>query len=138
MNAAAPRPSRARPSRARAPQQSEEFIQQAVIRWFERNYPEDAIALHHSPNGGARSLKTGVKMKLAGTRRGFPDLLFPQRRGEFAGLALELKAEGGRISPEQLGWLDFFAREGWHACVAVGRDAALDTLKAYMALARRF
>lgn len=115
---------------------SEEQIQQAVIQWMAAQHPADAWMLHHSPNGGQRSAVVGAKLKAAGTRRGFPDLIFPQRRGGFAGLAIEIKAPKGRATPEQLRWLEAFAREGWHTSIAVGAQAAIDTISDYMRLSR--
>lgn len=111
---------------------SEEAIQQAVVQWMTLAHPAEAWMLHHSPNGGQRSAIVGAKLKAAGTRRGFPDLIFPQHRGPFAGLVLELKAPGGRPTPEQLRWLEAFAAEGWHASVAVGLEAAIQTIQSYM------
>jgi len=105
-----------------------------VIDWMDRAHPADAWLLHHSPNGGQRNVVVAARLKAQGVRRGFPDLIFPQRRGAFAGLALELKADGGRATREQMAWLEAFAAEGWHASMATGLDAALDTLKSYMAL----
>ena len=50
------------------------------------------------PNGEARSAKTGARLKRQGVRAGEPDyvLLWKGRA-----IGLELKAEGGRQSPEQ-------------------------------------
>lgn len=50
------------------------------------------------PNGEARSAKTGARLKRMGVRAGEPDyiLLWNKRA-----IGLEIKADGGRMSPEQ-------------------------------------
>lgn len=113
---------------------TEDVIQRQLMAWVRRQFPADADWLHHSPNGGWRARQTGAKLKAAGTRRGFPDLIYPIGRGGFRGLVIELKAPGGRATPEQTAWLDLFAREGWHASIAVGFEAARETIMDYMRL----
>jgi hypothetical protein len=113
---------------------SEDATQRLVVAWMRRQHPSEADWLHHSPNGGWRAPATGARLKAAGTRRGFPDLIYPRARGGFAGLAIELKAHGGRATIEQIEWLHLLSAEGWHATICIGFDAARDTISDYMRL----
>lgn len=115
---------------------TEQQIQRVLMAWLRRQHPREADWVHHSPNGGYRAKSTASALKAAGTRKGFPDLIYPIRRGGFCGLVLELKAPKGRLSPEQTVWLDLFARQGWHSSVAIGFEAAKDTLDTYLKLPR--
>ena len=52
--------------------------------------------IHHSPNGGKRNAREAAKFKRMGTRSGFPDLFLAYPNKQYAGLFIELKAEGGK------------------------------------------
>ena len=69
----------------------EEHLQESCVRWFDLQYPQYRLLLHHSPNGGRRDVKEAARFKRMGTRAGFPDLilLLPSIGGHF--LAMELK-----------------------------------------------
>lgn len=113
---------------------TEDAIQRQIVFWMRMQFPDVCQWLHHSPNGGWRAPATGARLKAAGTRKGFPDLILPMGRGGFVGLALELKAKDGRATQEQIEWLEMLSGEGWHASVAIGFDAAKDTIQGYMRL----
>jgi len=110
----------------------EDQYQIALFQYLAKAYPAESPWFTHSPNGGLRNVVVATQLKRAGVRRGVPDVLYPRHRGGFAGLAIELKAKGGRPTPEQLAWLDMLAREGWMTAVCVGLDAAIQTVDAYM------
>lgn len=76
-------------------------IQIACVNWFSLQYPNLALLLHHSPNGGKRTRFEAIEFKRMGTRRGFPDLIlcFPSR-GHHA-LFVEMKTKIGRQQPSQ-------------------------------------
>ena len=112
----------------------EDKIQAAVIRWMAYQHPTIARWLHHSPNGGLRSRVTAARLKGQGTRAGFPDLILPIARGGFAGLVIELKTPKGTLRPEQIEWLNHLGRQGWHASVCRGFEAARDTIAKYLEL----
>lgn len=110
---------------------SEDDIQRQLMAWMRRTYPKHADWMHHSPNGGQRNAATGARLKAAGTRRGFPDLVWYVRRGEFSGLAIELKAPGGRVTPEQTAWLDHLAEQNFLTALCFGLEAAQQTIVSY-------
>lgn len=78
----------------------------------------------HIPNGEKRDIATAARLKALGVRAGAPDIILPIRNrcavfdyptGALSGLAIELKAKGGRASQAQLDWLTALADEGWYA-----------------------
>jgi hypothetical protein len=104
-------------------QQIETREQARVVRWSHlaqvRAIAPALAWLHHSPNGGLRSGFTGAQMKALGTKAGFPDLILPVASPP---LAIEMKTDTGRTSPEQDGWIDALTQAGW--TTAVCRSAA--------------
>lgn len=54
------------------------------------------------PNGGARNVITGAKLKAEGVRKGIPDWHLPVPRKGFSGLWIEFKRPGGKLSEDQV------------------------------------
>lgn len=104
-----------------------------IVSLYERKYP-DLARLTHIPNGGARGKAAAGKLKAEGVRRGVPDYLLPVRAGDFAGLAIELKAGGGRLDPEQRDWLNHLQSNGWMAVVAYGANEAWSVISKYLGI----
>jgi hypothetical protein len=104
-----------------------------VVCLHQRQQPELAL-FFAVPNGGDRNPIVAAKMKGEGVRAGVPDYLLPVARQGFHGLAIELKAKGGRASIEQREWLDSLAAQGWRAELCVGWGAAWDVLRDYLAI----
>ena len=101
-----------------------------LVRMHEARWP--ALRwLAAVPNGGARNKVAGAKRKAEGVRRGVPDYLWPQRSGSYIGLALELKAKGGRLDPAQRDWLAHLESQGWRCVVAYGADEAWAAIREY-------
>lgn len=85
------------------------------------------------PNGGHRSKRAAVAMKAEGVNPGVPDYLMPVQRGGYVGLAIELKTDKGRVSPDQRDWLAHLQEQGWQAVVARGWEEAWGVVRDYMA-----
>lgn len=83
------------------PHHEEDDLQRNVVRWFDLQYPQYRLRLHHSPNGGKRNAIEAAKFKQMGVRAGFPDLVFlvPNRFYPFMGI--ELKTKTGKQSEHQ-------------------------------------
>ena len=67
-----------------------------------------------------------------GYKRGWPDLFFPEPRGGFHGLFIELKIKGGKVSPEQIEVNGLLNDRGYHATVCYGFEEAQQTISFYM------
>jgi hypothetical protein len=111
---------------------AEHHIQCAVVRWFDLQYPQYRGRLFAVPNGGVRHIAVASKLKAEGVRRGVPDLHLPVKTADFSGLVIEMKAKGGKPTPEQTDWLNFYAQQGFMAVLCVGIDSALSTIKQYL------
>jgi len=115
----------------RAKNASPEFeLQCEVVKWLELNYPD---ALFCASAGGMRTtMRTAVKMKRAGYRKGFPDLFIYEPSRGYNGCAIELKIyTGGKVSPEQKAWIKALNDRNFFAAVCRGYDDATTTIKHY-------
>lgn len=77
----------------------------------------------HVPNGGKRDARTAELMRASGVKSGVPDVLVfdpPPALDKARGVALELKARGGALGPEQREWLSALGALGWVTIVAWG------------------
>jgi hypothetical protein len=90
----------------------------------------------HVPNGGYRHKGTARKLKIQGVKAGIPDILiFSGPDGEVlscAGIAIELKIKGGRVSPNQREWLATLDGLGWRTFIAYGAGDAIRLLDSAM------
>jgi hypothetical protein len=99
--------------------QEEYKIQRDAIRLIDQKWPN---LLYCASAGGMRtSMGTAVKMKAAGYRKGFPDLMIYEPRGKWHGLAIEFKTAKGRLSPEQIEWGESLTERGyfWYVCRSI-------------------
>lgn len=78
-----------------------------------------------SANGGSRNYLEAAKLKRTGVSAGVPDVFLPIPSGHFHGLFIEMKRQkGGKVSAEQLDWLQYLRGQGFRAEVATGFEAA--------------
>lgn len=116
--------------------QSKEYTEQsALIAWAKwQSYGDGKLAdyLHHSPNGGKRSIVEATKFKNMGTQAGFPDLFLFIARGGYHGLFIELKAGTGRVSNSQSIMMGRLMEQGYLCKVCYGANSAIDEIKAYL------
>lgn len=114
--------------------QTEHQEQVAVIKWFQSAYPEIKTRLFAVPNGSHKSRAAASKFMAEGLRSGVPDLCLPIPRHGFHGLFIEMKrVKGGTLSRQQADWLAFLGDQGYMAVVCKGAEAAIDTIKGYLA-----
>ena len=90
--------------------------------------------LHHSPNGGLRSITTAARLKQQGTMAGFPDLFLFVARGGYHGLMIEMKSPKGRLSPAQTQVLPRIEGEGYRVEVCYSVQDAIDAISDYLEL----
>lgn len=108
--------------------------QVAVFRWAAYNkkrLPELGL-LHAIPNGGKRHIITAMKLKAEGVQAGVPDLCLPVPKGIHAGLYIEMKANKGRLSPEQKAWCERLMVYGHRVEVCYGWQQATQVIEDYL------
>lgn len=127
------RPRRWEPAGAKKPRtrprQLEWQEQCRLVEWLDLG----GVKFCAVPNGGyALSPQAGKRLKLAGLRKGFPDLLIfdaPPNAPEFVGVAIEMKEPNGDAPTEdQQDWLIALAARGWKTAVCYGAVEALKLL----------
>lgn len=95
-------------------------IQRSIIAYLRRVLP--GAIIHHSANElnmrGADAARIIAKSKAAGMLPGFPDILI-FHRGQ--GYCIEVKAEGGKLSPAQRDVRDLLIGQGipWAVCRSI-------------------
>lgn len=106
-------------------------LQKAIWQHILIRGNHNAIA-YAVPNGESRSKRTGAKLKAQGVVAGVFDLMFILPDGRAA--AMELKALGGRLSPEQKAFAARLAAIGVEHCVCFDIDTAISVLEAWQVL----
>lgn len=110
---------------------TEHWEQMQLFDWAE-NLPELAV-MYAIPNGGHRDIRVAVRLKEEGVKAGVPDICLPVPRGGKHGLYIELKRRKyGRVSADQLRWLEALTREGYACAVCCGWEQARDVINDYL------
>ncbi len=99
------KPERMSAAEWRSQAQDEHAVQKSIIEYLDKKLPPfiRVVAVSNKP----RSAMQGHLEKARGARKGFPDLIVI-REGGICGL-MEVKIEGGKLSPEQKEWRDWCA-----------------------------
>ena len=126
--------------RVRAPNKPREGLSELqhqirVIKWFDsacRVWGLSPLHLFHIPNGGSRQVIESVNLKRSGVRPGIPDLFLASPRGQFHGMFIEMKAENGKIAPEQHVAIDTIERQGYRCIVAFDHGEAIVKITKYL------
>src|SRR5262249_10987129 len=106
---------------------TEQQIQKCVFQHLrERGAP--GVFAFHPANGGYRKPVEASIMKGLGVVAGVPDV-FAVHNGRC--FALELKAEGGRVTDKQFETMDALREAGAFTCIAEGLDRALAVLESW-------
>lgn len=112
-------------ARAELAKPDEHQIQVSIIQYLDKALPSTirAVAVSNNP----RSAIAGAREKARGMRKGFPDILLT---GAFHGL-LEVKAEGGKLKPEQKEWRDWASSQQIPYAVVRSIDDVRETLASW-------
>lgn len=109
----------------------------AVIKWARVASLQDVrLELLHGDSSGVRvPIGCAVKMKSAGSIKGYPDLFLPVKTPVYSGFFIELKREkGGVVSPEQNSIMARLRLEGFRVEVCRGADEAIRAIRSYLGL----
>ena len=72
-------------------------------------------------------------LRAQGVKSGVPDLCLPVARGASHGLYIELKRQrGGRISEEQVRWINGLLKQGYAAAICKGWQEAASVITDYL------
>ena len=118
-----------------SPVPSESVEQSRLFQWArmqQGRWPELKL-LYHIPTGGSRHRLEAIHLKQQGVRAGVPDLCLPVARDGCHGLYVEMKRiKGGRVSPEQVSWMEALQAEGYMVAVCQGWEMASDVILRYL------
>ena len=93
--------------RGTRPAISEAALQTSIVAWLRLCVTPWTFAV---PNGGLRDKAVAGRLKAQGVKAGIPDIGVPLRHGKI--LWIEVKAPGGRLSPEQTAFRDHIMATG--------------------------
>jgi hypothetical protein len=110
---------------------TEEQEHLALMDWIAYQPLLRDIAIH-IPNEGKRSWHYGKKLKRLGLRKGVSDLFIPYPTYQHAGLWLEIKKIGGKLTTSQSEWLNKMRDLGFVAEVGFGYDHCVKIIQDYM------
>lgn len=111
---------------------NEDIIQMVVVRHLKTHYPAALFTI--SPSGMRLPIGVARKFKMMGYRAGTPDLLIFEPKGNYHGLFIELKSEGGRASPEQKMFSAELIQRGYCCMLCFGAATAIYEIDRYMKL----
>ena len=75
-----------------------------------------------------------IKAKKSGYKSGFPDLFIYEPKGQYYGLALELKIGYNKASEKQKDWIDQLNKRGYLAKVTNGWENTIKEIDQYLKL----
>lgn len=115
---------------------NEDKEQMYLIKWTQQPAIRKAYPclklLFHIPNERKCTPQQGKILKLMGVKKGVPDLFLPVACGKYSGLWIEMKAEGGKASEEQLWWKSELAEQGYCAIICYGWAMASKVISDYL------
>lgn len=88
----------------------EDHIQAEIVKWWHDTYPARRADLFHVPNEAKRTPQEAGRMAAIGLMPGIPDLLVHIGFNHF--VAIEVKAEGGRLSESQRNMAEAWGKRG--------------------------
>lgn len=109
----------------------EDQIQINVANYLRYQYPK--ALWFHPPNGGFRNPREGARFKQMGVLAGVSDILIFEQKQGYNGLAIELKAEGGKVQPSQTEFINKLKCRNWNVQICYGFDEAKKTIDSYFA-----
>lgn len=107
-------------------------MQMACVRWFSLQFPDLAMLLHHSPNGGRRNLREAARFKAMGTRAGFPDLILLLPTKLHHALFIEMKTATGRQQPTQKVFQKKVEAHGYKYIIVRSIEQFIEEVKKYV------
>lgn len=110
----------------------EDDLQMQCVHWFGFQYPKLRRLLHHSPNGGRRDAREGLRFKQMGTQAGFPDLILLVPSKGYHALMCELKTKTGRQQDTQKEYQRLVESEGYRYVVVRSFVQFMNVVRDYL------
>ncbi len=123
---------------------TEHDIQSALFSWAElqkARHPELGL-MFAIPNGGKREKRqdrkgrwfspAAQKLKREGVKRGIPDIFLACGRAGSHGLFIEMKAQDGKVSPEQALIHELLRAAGYAVIVCYSLESAITLITWYL------
>lgn len=104
--------------------------QVVLIRWFRLCYPK--LVIFSIPNAAKRSVGLANYMKAEGLLTGVSDIFVMKPNKHFSGLFIEMKAKGGKVSPQQKYFIEQAIANGYAAYVCFGFEDAQSVIVQYL------
>ena len=88
----------------------------------------------HVANERRTSIQAGARLKAKGVKKGVPDVLIFEPKGNYIGLAIELKIKPNKTTKEQEYWMQELIKKGWFCDVCYSFDEVKNLLDNYLEL----
>lgn len=112
--------------------------QRAVFEWWNRvsklKFGLHPCLMHSVPNGGFRNIVTASIMKAEGQKPGVYDIKLNVARGGFHGAWIEMKAEKGRLSYDQMEFMENVRAQGYFTKTCHNAKDAVAAVTDYISL----
>ncbi len=103
-----------------------------IVNWFNYQFPKLADDLHHFANERRCSIQQGRLLKRMGVKKGVADFFLALPCGKYHGLWIELKVGKGKLSPEQIEFINRKNARGYLALAVWGQDKAREAILSYL------
>lgn len=115
------------------PRSDEEHrLQAACVHWFRFAHSQLAPYLFAIPNGGARDVITGARLKAEGVLPGVADLMLAVPNKKYHGLFVEMKTDTGRQQKSQRDFQYAILRKGYHYEICRSKQEFIHTIETYL------
>jgi hypothetical protein len=115
--------------------QNEYKIQTDFIRYLELMHPDLLYTI--SPAGFIMSAGMAMKMMRMGYRKGTPDVLIFEPRGNWSGFFIEFKDPKGKTSESQDQFLKSARQRGYYTAICYSAAQAIQRLNLYLSQSSR-
>lgn len=113
------------------PEETEQIKFFDFCRAMAHSHPAYRLAWH-VPNERKASIIRRAKMKLAGVKKGVPDITIPVPNDKYTSLFIEMKVKPNKPSPEQLDMLKDLNAVGAYAVICWSADEAIEVIQKYV------
>jgi len=107
----------------------EAMLNASLVEYIKLQYPK--ALLIHVPNEGKRSYAERALAQALGMLSGVPDLLIFDPKGEYNGLAIELKIKPNKTTKNQDIVLIKLKQRGWLSVVVYDLDEGIEIINQY-------